>query len=331
MSNTILSVLDLALINQGEAIQHALEAAADLAVYLEQLKYKRIWFAEHHNSISIASSATALVIGYVAGKTTSIRVGAGGIMLPNHSPLIVAEQFGTLATLYPNRIDLGLGRAPGTDQATAFALRRQNMNAHFNFKSEIKELQTYFSRDNSSAKVRAIPAEGVDVPIWILGSSTDSAYLAAELGLPYAFAAHFAPGQLYNAVKIYKREFKPSDVLAKPYVTVAVNVIGADTQEEATQLAKSQQMMFLNVVTGQQKLLQPPTELPELYYRPDVNRVVESMLACTFKGTKETLKPQLSNFIEELGVDELIVASAIYDKHAKKKSFSIFKEVMDSL
>ncbi len=160
------------------------------------------------------------------------------------------------------------------------------MNAHFNFKSEIKELQTYFSRDNSSAKVRAIPAEGVDVPIWILGSSTDSAYLAAELGLPYAFAAHFAPGQLYNAVEIYKREFKPSDVLAKPYVIVAVNVIAADNQDEATELAKSQQMMFLNVVTGQQKLLQPPTELPEIYYRPDINRIVENMLACTFKGTK---------------------------------------------
>lgn len=331
MSNTILSVLDLALINQGETTQQALESAADLAVYLEQLNYKRIWFAEHHNSISIASSATALVIGYVAGKTTSIRVGAGGIMLPNHSPLVVAEQFGTLGTIYPNRIDLGLGRAPGTDQATAFALRRQNMNAHFNFKSEIKELQRYFSRDNSSAKVRAIPAEGVDVPIWILGSSTDSAYLAAELGLPYAFAAHFAPAQLYNATEIYKREFKPSDVLAKPYVIVAVNVIAADTQDDATELAKSQQMMFFNVVTGQQKLLQPPTELSETYYRPDVNRVVENMLACTFKGTKETLKPKLSNFIEELGVNELIVVTAIYDKQAKKKSFSILKEIIDSL
>lgn len=331
MSNTILSVLDLALINQGDTTQQALESAADLAVYLEQLNYKRIWFAEHHNSISIASSATALVIGYVAGKTSSIRVGAGGIMLPNHSPLVVAEQFGTLATLYPDRIDLGLGRAPGTDQATAFALRRQNMNAHFNFKSEIKELQTYFSRDNSLAKVRAIPAEGVDVPIWILGSSTDSAYLAAELGLPYAFAAHFAPAQLYNAIEIYKREFKPSHVLAKPYVTVAVNVIAANTQDEATLLAKSQQMMFLNIVTGQQKLLQPPTELPDIYYRPDINRVVENMLACTFKGTKETLKPELSKFIKELGIDELIVSSAIYDKQAKKKSFAILKEVMDSL
>lgn len=331
MSNTILSVLDLALINQGETTQQALESAADLAVYLEQLNYKRIWFAEYHNSISIASSATALVIGYVAGKTSSIRVGAGGIMLPNHSPLVVAEQFGTLATLYPDRIDLGLGRAPGTDQATTFALRRQNMNAHFNFKNEIKELQTYFSKDNSSAKVRAIPAEGVDVPIWILGSSTDSAYLAAELGLPYAFAAHFAPAQLYNAVEIYKREFKPSDVLAKPHVTVAVNVIAAETPNEATQLAKSQQMMFFNVVPGQQKLLQPPTQLPEIYYRPDVNQVVESMLACTFKGTKETLKPELSNFIKDLDIDELIVASAIYDKLAKKKSFSILKEVMDSL
>jgi luciferase family oxidoreductase group 1 len=230
------SVLDLAPITQGNTAATTFKNSLALAQSVDALGYKRYWLAEHHNMASVASSATAVLIGHIAGGTTTIRVGSGGIMLPNHAPLVVAEQFGTLASLYPGRIDLGLGRAPGTDQLTAMALRRNRMETAQDFPEDVQALQQYFSADNKSAKVRAIPGEGLDIPIWILGSSTDSARLAAMLGLPYAFASHFAPTQFLTAIDIYRKNFRPSQYLDKPYVMACVNVIAADTTEEAQYL-----------------------------------------------------------------------------------------------
>ncbi len=233
MKKISLSVLDLAVVSEGDSVSDAIKRTVEVARHTEKLGYKRIWLAEHHNMEHIASSATAVLIGHVAGLTEGkIRVGSGGIMLPNHSPLVIAEQFGTLASIYPNRIDLGLGRAPGTDQLTAAALRRNNANYQYDFQAEIEQLQTYFSTENKHAKVRAFPGEGINVPIWILGSSTDSAYLAAQMGLPYAFAAHFAPAQFKMAIDIYRKNFKPSKNLEKPYVLACVNVIAADTDQK---------------------------------------------------------------------------------------------------
>ena len=252
-----------------------------------------------------------------------------GIMLPNHSPLVIAEQFGTLETIYPGRIDLGLGRAPGTDQLTAMALRRNNMSTTYDFPDDIKQLQAYFSRENSSSKVRAFPGEGLDIPIWILGSSTDSAYLAAEMGLPYAFAAHFAPAQFRVAIEIYRNNFKSSRQLKKPYVMACVNVFAAETDEEADFLSTSLTMLFLGLVTNSRKAIQPPGELPDTYRLSAVRSAVNSMMACTFTGGKDTLRNKLSQFISETRVDEIMVSSNIYDKEAKLKSFSILKDAIE--
>ena len=329
MKNIPLSILDLAIVKQGGTAQTAIEETVRFAQLAEELGFERFWMAEHHNMEHIASAATSVLIGHVAGHTKSIRVGSGGIMLPNHSPLVIAEQFGTLETLYPNRIDLGLGRAPGTDQNTAMALRRNAKDVSMVFPSDVKQLQTYFSSENSNAAVRAFPAEGLDVPLWILGSSTDSAYLAAQMGLPYAFAAHFAPAQFRPAIAIYRNNFKPSKQLSKPYVMACVNVIGAETNDEANFNATSLVNMFTGIVTNARIPLQPAGELRDSYQIPEVRSIVENMLACTFIGDKETLRKNLGGFIEDSKIDELMVTSYFYDEVAKMKSLEILKKALE--
>lgn len=324
-----LSILELAIIREGGDAGLAIEQTVEAARYAETLGYKRVWMAEHHNMPHVASSATAVLIGHVAGKTKTIRVGSGGIMLPNHSPLIVAEQFGTLEALYPGRIDLGLGRAPGTDQLTAQAIRRENINAAFSFPADVRQLQKYFGNTDENAKVRAFPGEGAGVPLWILGSSTDSAYLAAEAGLPYAFAAHFAPQQLYQAIDIYRKNFKASAVLDRPKMMICVNVIAADTDEEAHFLATSLIRMFIGIVTNNRIPLMPPQELPEIFYQhKELKYMVENMLAHTFIGSKETIRKNLSSFIADTGLDELMVTSYFYDMDAKLRSMRLLKEAL---
>lgn len=329
MKNIPLSILDLAIVKQGGNAQSAIEETVRFAQLAEELGFERFWMAEHHNMEHIASAATSVLIGHVAGHTKSIRVGSGGIMLPNHSPLVIAEQFGTLETLYPNRIDLGLGRAPGTDQNTAMALRRNAKDVSMAFPSDVKQLQTYFSSENSNATVRAFPAEGLDVPLWILGSSTDSAYLAAQMGLPYAFAAHFAPAQFRPAIAIYRNNFKPSKQLKKPYVMACVNVIGAETNDEANFNATSLVNMFTGIVTNARIPLQPAGELRDSYQIPEVRSIVENMLACTFIGDKETLRKNLGGFIEDSKIDEFMVTSYFYDEVAKMKSLEILKKALE--
>ena len=322
------SILELAIVSEGNSMQQTLHNSLALAKEAEKYNYKRYWFAEHHNAENIGSSATSLLIGYVAENTEKIRVGSGGIMLPNHSPLIIAEQFGTLGHLYPNRIDLGLGRAPGTDQQTAHAIRSDFMQAAHSFPSEVSKIQQYFSSENSNAKVRAAIAEGVDVPLYILGSSTDSAHLSAEKGLPYAFASHFASTHLLSALKIYHEEFQPSEFLEKPYTIAGINAIVADTDEEAERIFTTLIRMFLGVLTGARSALQPPTEfneeMRELLNHPALNQ----MLKYSFVGKKETVKKQIDAFIEETQVDELIVVSTMYDSDDRLKSTRLFAEIM---
>ena len=324
-----LSVLELATVVEGSNASGAIARTVKIAQHAESLGFNRIWLAEHHNMEAIASSATAVLIGHVSSKTSTIRIGSGGIMLPNHSPLVIAEQFGTLETLYPGRIDLGLGRAPGTDQLTAMALRRNNMSTTYDFPMDVKQLQMYFSKENSTSKVRAFPGEGMNIPIWILGSSTDSAYLAAQMGLPYAFAAHFAPAQFRSAINIYRKNFKPSKQLEYPYIMACVNVIGAETDEEATFLATSLIKVFVGLITNTRKLIQPPGELPDIYSVPEVYNAVNNMLMCTFTGSRDTLRKKLSEFITETGIDELMVSSNLFDSEAKLKSFSILHDAMN--
>jgi luciferase family oxidoreductase group 1 len=327
MTKIPISVLELATVTEGGNFKTAIDNTVKVAQHAESLGYTRIWMAEHHNMEYIASSATSVLIGHVAGKTQTIRIGSGGIMLPNHSPLVIAEQFGTLETMFPNRIDLGLGRAPGSDQLTAMALRRNQETAHA-FPNDIKQLQAYFSEENRDAKVRAFPGEGLDIPLYILGSSTDSAYLAAEMGLPYAFAAHFAPAQFRTAINIYRNNFKPSDKLAKPYVMACVNVLAADTDAEAGVLLNSLISLIIGILTNTRRPLRPLEAVPEAYNIPEVKNAVNNMLACTFVGSQETIKQSLSIFIAENNIDELIVASHIYDMEAKLKSFTILSEAL---
>jgi luciferase family oxidoreductase group 1 len=325
-----LSVLELAIVKEGGNAAAAIAGTVETARHAESLGYKRIWLAEHHNMEHIASSATSVLIGHVAGLTEGkIRVGSGGIMLPNHSPLVIAEQFGTLASIYPGRIDLGLGRAPGTDQLTALALRRNNALLAYDFQAEIGQLQNYFSAANKDSKVRAFPGEGADVPLWILGSSTDSAYLAARAGLPYAFAAHFAPAQFRTAIDIYRKNFQPSAHLEKPYAMACVNIMAADTDEEAELLSTSLIRMFLGIITNDRKPLQPPGPLPAILSNPEVQQALHNMTAYTFTGSKQTIKKQLAAFIEDTGIDELMAASHIYDQPAKLGSFSILYEALN--
>jgi luciferase family oxidoreductase group 1 len=329
--NIAYSILELAVVSQGETIQQTLHNSLALAKVAEEHNYRRIWFAEHHNSDSVASSATSLLIGYVAENTSTIRVGSGGIMLPNHSSLIVAEQFGTLAHLYPGRIDLGLGRAPGTDQATAQAIRSDFMQLAQRFPEEVAKIQRYFSPENKNANVRATVAEGAEVPLYILGSSTDSAHLAAKKGLPYAFASHFASTYLHHALKIYKQEFQPSQFLTRPYTIAGVNVYIADTDEEAEKLFTSLIRMFVGVLTGARDPLHPPTEmteeLKEMFQHPTVNQ----MLKYSFVGSKQTVKNNIKAFLAETGVDELIAVSTMYDINDRIKSALLFAEVMQEI
>jgi luciferase family oxidoreductase group 1 len=322
------SVLDLATVIEGKTPADTFVNSLDLARHVESWGYNRYWLAEHHNMIAVASSATSVVIGYIANGTKTIRVGSGGIMLPNHSPLVIAEQFGTLASLFPNRIDLGLGRAPGTDQLTAMAIRGDRFNAANNFPQDVQKLQTYFSTENRFAKVRAIPGEGLDVPIWILGSSTDSAHLAASMGLPYAFASHFAPAQFLTAIKIYREEFKPSEFLKEPYVLSCVNVIAADTDAEANKLATSLYQMFMGIITGKRNLLQPPVANIEDMLNGYEAEQINQMLACTFVGSKETVKEDMQSFLDQTLVDEIMVSAHIFDHQAKLRSYEIFAELM---
>src|SRR5690554_1732055 len=273
------SLLELASVREGDSVTTTLINSVAYAQLAEKLGFKRFWLAEHHNMEGISSSATAVLIGHIAGKTQSIRVGSGGVMLPNHSPLIIAEQFGTLESIYPNRIDLGLGRAPGTDRETAQAIRSDFMQAAHAFPNELEKIETYFSSENSSAKVRATVAEGVEVPIYILGSSTDSAHLAAKKGLPYAFASHFATAHLWNAIDIYRKEFQPSKSLNKPYVMAGVNIIIADTDEDAQRLSTSLIRMVVSLFTGKRDYVKPPTDmtedLKEVLKHPQVHQMLK--------------------------------------------------------
>lgn len=325
------SVLDLSIITKGGNVASAIERTVSIAQKAEKLGYERIWLAEHHNMQYIASSATSVLIGHIASKTSTIRVGSGGIMLPNHAPLAIAEQFGTLESIYPGRIDLGLGRAPGTDQQTAAALRRNDLNTAYQFPNDVKALQTYFSSENSRAAVRAFPGEGLDIPIWILGSSTDSAYLAAEMGLPYAFASHFAPQQFKQAIEIYKHNFQPSEFLDKPYILACVNAVAAETQEEAELLSMSLYQLFSGILTGNRQPLSPP--IPNLLesWPQDLIAAIKPMLACTFIGDKTTLKQKLERFLNENGVDELMISGNIYDDLKRLRSYEILAEVFEEI
>ncbi|MEJ5054325.1 LLM class flavin-dependent oxidoreductase [Sphingobacterium sp. MYb382] len=328
MNSLKLSALDLVHITKGSNTKDAIERSVHAAQHIESLGYTRLWFAEHHNMPYIASSATAVLIGHIAGQTKTLRVGSGGIMLPNHAPLTVAEQFGTLEAMYPNRIDLGLGRAPGTDQLTAMALRRNNLNTSFYFKDDVQALLNYFENENPMEKVRAFPGEGQQVPLYILGSSTDSAYLAAELGLPYAFAAHFAPAMLGQASEIYRKNFKPSTYLQEPYFIACVNIVAAESNEEAQFLSTSLFNMFAGIITNSRKPLSPPTEKVVYDGIPEIENAVNGMTACTFIGDKETIRAELLAFAEEFKVDELMTTSSIFDLEKKLKSYSITAEAI---
>ncbi|MDR6782050.1 luciferase family oxidoreductase group 1 [Pedobacter africanus] len=327
LHNTPFSVLDLATVIEGKTPADTFKNSADLAQHVEKWGYNRYWLAEHHNMISVASSATAVVIGHIAAATKTIRVGSGGIMLPNHSPLIIAEQFGTLESLFPGRIDLGLGRAPGTDQVTAMAIRGERFSAANNFPQDVLKLQAYFSAENNKSSVRAIPGEGLDIPIWILGSSTDSAHLAAALGLPYAFASHFAPAQFMTAIHIYRQNFKPSDYLKEPYVLACVNVVAADTDAEANRLVTSLYQLFMGIVTGKRRLLQPPVDNMNNIWDVYEEEQASQMLACTFVGSKATIKQELQQFLDKTGVDELMATAHIFEHSARLRSYEILAEV----
>jgi luciferase family oxidoreductase group 1 len=323
-----LSILDLAFVPAGAAPADALQNTLDLAQHAERWGYRRFWLAEHHNMVGIASAATAVVIGYVAAGTRTIRVGAGGIMLPNHAPLVIAEQFGTLESLYPGRIDLGLGRAPGTDQRTVRALRRDPRAD--SFPQDVLELQAYFAPAQQGQPVQAVPGAGLAVPLWILGSSLFGAQLAAMLGLPYAFASHFAPAALEPALHAYRNGFKPSPQLDRPYVAAGVNVFAADSDAEARRLFTSAQQQFTNLLRGAPGRLQPPLDDIDTYWTPPERAQASAMLTYSFVGGPETVRSGLDAFIERTGVDELIVASAIYDHAARLRSYEILANVLSA-
>lgn len=316
------SVLDLAPVTEGSDAGQAFAHSLDLARHAERLGYRRYWLAEHHNMPGIASAATAVLIGHIAGGTSTIRVGAGGIMLPNHSPLQVAEQFGTLASLYPDRIDLGLGRAPGTDQATARALRRYFDGAD-NFPQDVAELLHYFEPVQPGQAVRAVPGAGLRVPVWLLGSSTFGARLAAQLGLPYAFASHFAPDAMDEALAIYRREFRPSPRWAQPYALLALNVVAAETDAEARRLFTTQQQSFVNLRRGQPGLIPPPIDDIDGFWTPAERSGVERALACAVIGDPDTVRDGIAAFIDRHRPDELMLTANVYEHAARLRSFEL--------
>ena len=320
-----LSILDLVRVTEATDARGAMDNARDLAQHAEQWGYRRIWVAEHHNMAGIASAATALVIAHIAAGSRRIRVGAGGIMLPNHAPLVVAEQFGTLERLYPGRIDLGLGRAPGTDGRTLRALRVNPEDAQ-RFPQDVLELQHYFSADAAAAPVQAVPAAGTRVPLWILGSSLFGAALAGELGLPYAFASHFAPQLLLRALETYRHRFKPSEQLDRPYAMVGCNVIAADSDVEARRLATTQQMSFANLLRGARRLSQPPIDDIDDYWSPAEKAQAQQMLARSIVGDPATVRAGLQALVEETGADELIIVSDVFDHQQRLHSFELIAE-----
>jgi len=326
------SVLDLSPIAEGSQAADAMHNTLALAQHAERLGYRRFWLAEHHNMPGIASAATAVLIGYVAQGTSTIRVGSGGIMLPNHSPLVVAEQFGTLAALYPGRIDLGLGRAPGSDQATARALRRHlDHDTADSFPQDVEELRAYFDDPRPGQRVRAVPGAGLKVPLWLLGSSLFSAQLSAAMGLPFAFASHFAPGFMRQAVDLYRRTFRPSEQLDRPHVMLGLNVFAADTDGEARRLFSSLQQQFLALVRGAPGQLKPPVDdIDRLWDASEADHIRRS-LACSVVGNPAAVREGIQRFVDDLRPDELMLTGQIYDHEARLHSFAIAADAMQSL
>ena len=323
------SVLNLAPIREGQTSKEAINSMVDLAQAVEKMGYKRYWIAEHHNTPTLVSSATSILIKHTLEHTNTIRVGSGGIMLPNHAPLVVAEQFGTMETIYPGRVDLGLGRAPGTDMMTANALRRSKNDSVYTFPDDVKALLTFFGPEDQQSYVKAYPGVGTNIPLYILGSSTDSAYLAASLGLPYVFASHFAPRYMEEAIKIYRSRFQPSVYLDKPYMMVCLNVIAAETDNEAEWLSTTMQQFFLNVVRGSRNPLRPPVDNMDQIWNPMEKEMATSMSSVTLLGSKETIHHQLTSFQNYYEVDEIMAVSYIYDPEKQKRSYEILKEVVD--
>ena len=323
--------MDLATVIQGDSSAgEAFKRSLRFAQHAEQLGYKRYWFAEHHNMESVASSATAVLIGHVAGGTSSIRIGSGGIMLPNHAPLVIAEQFGTLESLYPGRIDLGIGRAPGTDSVTSYALRRNLKGTIDEFPNDVVELINYLGPKNDQAKVRAIPGEGTFVPVWLLGSSLYSAQLAGMLGLPFAFASHFAPTHLQEALQKYRTNFQPSSFLSEPYAMACVNVIAADTDEEAQYIATSFYQMALGMFRNTRRPLPPPVASMESLWSEAEELGIYQMTQYSFLGSIETVAKQLEAFIAKTHVNELMIATHAFDEGAKLKSMEMVASMFDA-
>lgn len=327
MKNIPFSVLDLAPINVGSTPAESFRNSLDLAQHVERLGYHRFWLAEHHNMTGIASAATSVVIGYIAGGTSTIRVGAGGIMLPNHAPLVIAEQFGTLESLYPGRIDLGLGRAPGSDRMTAHALRRTLHADGDDFPLLLEELRFFFKQPVQNQKVQAVPGGGLDVPIWLLGSSGFSARLAGQLGLPFAFAGHFSPEYILPALNLYRETFEPADKLEKPYAMLAINIIAADTDEEALFLATTQFQSFLRLNRGMPGQMQPPVENMDDIWTPEEKAAVQSRLGGSVIGSPSTVSSGLERILKETAADELMINAMIFDHAKRMRSYEIVTEV----
>ena len=324
------SVLDLAPVQKGGSIAQTFQNSADLAQHAEAWGYTRFWMAEHHNMPGIASAATSTLLGYIAGKTKTIRVGSGGVMLPNHSSLVVAEQFGTLATLYPGRIDLGIGRAPGSDGLTARALRRHLTQVGVDFPDQVMELLAYLGPQRSGHAVHAVPGTNTNVPVWLLGSSTYSAQLAAEFGLPFAFAAHFAPQEMMAAISIYRSQFEPSIYRAEPYVMVGLPLVAAESDEEASYLSTTSMQRFLKLIRGEPFLLEPPVKSMEGLWSPAEQDLVASRFQAAIVGSRATVQRKLEEFIQRTAVDELIFQCEPFDHAARLRSFEIAAEVMKS-
>ncbi|EOH97079.1 luciferase family oxidoreductase, group 1 [Enterococcus haemoperoxidus ATCC BAA-382] len=331
MKKLALSVLNLVSVREGQSNQEAIEDMVDLARYTEHLGYKRYWIAEHHNINGTISSATSMLINHTLEHTTTIRVGSGGVMLPNHFPLVVAEQFGTLETIHPNRVDLGLGRAPGADPHTGNALRRALLNGVDTFQDDITELLRYFGPEEKQGEIKAYPAVGTNVPLYILGSSTSSAKLAAKLGLPYSFAGHFPNNNISAALATYRNEFQPSDYLDKPYIIMALNVIAAETDEEAQHELTTMQQMYLYAIRNQIQPLKSPVASMDGLWSPMEKQYVDSLFGLTLLGNKESLKPQLQLFQQHFQVDEIMAASYLYDFDKQKNSFRVLKEAVEAL
>ncbi|HEY8568377.1 LLM class flavin-dependent oxidoreductase [Microbulbifer sp.] len=324
------SLLDLSLITESGDARQALMDSLDLAQHAENLGYKRFWMAEHHNMTGVASAATAVALGHIAAGTRKIRIAAGGVMLPNHAPLVVAEQFGTLAALYPDRVDLGLGRAPGTDGATMTALRRDPMHAADHFAEDVQELLHYFAPEKPGQRVRAVPGVGLQVPVWLLGSSLYSAQLAAALGLPFAFASHFAPAMLDQALHLYRTKFQPSEYLDAPYAAAAINAFAADTEADARRLMTSIEQQFVALRRGTPGRLKPPVDDPATIASPVERAQVAQALAESAVGTKDQVAEWIDRFVARTRVDELIVTGPIYDHAARLKSFEIVADVLNA-